>query len=195
MYAAQSSHLPFKLNMSGVIPPIFASSLLIIPSSLAGMFANVKGMGWLADFSLKLNPTEPLYMVIYAILIIFFCFFYTALTFNPKETADNLKKTGAFIPGIRPGEQTAKYIDNVMTRLTLVGALYICVVALLPELLIITWHVPFWFGGTSLLIVVVVLMDFIAQVQALLMSYQYESLMKKANLRGMNVAGPGGLLR
>ncbi len=193
IYAAQTSHLPLKINMSGVIPPIFASSLILLPGTLAQFFGNTKGLEWLSNVSLLLSPTQPLYMMCYAFLIIFFCFFYTALVFNPKETADNLKKSGAFIPGIRPGEQTAKYIDSVMSRLTLIGAIYLAIVALLPEFMIIAWHVPFFFGGTSLLIIVVVLMDFMAQMQALLMSYQYESLMKKSNLRGN--PGSGGLLR
>lgn len=184
MFAAQTSHLPLKINMSGVIPPIFASSLMSLPAT-AGMFLqNTKGFAWLTRLSTELSPTQPLYMLLYGFLIIFFCFFYTALVFNPKETADNLKKSGAFIPGIRPGEQTANYVDSVMSRLTLVGALYIVLVCILPQLLIAYGHVPFYFGGTSLLIIVVVLMDFIAQVQALLMSYQYDSLMKKSNLRG-----------
>ncbi len=192
MYAAQTSHLPFKINMSGVIPPIFASSLILLPGTLASFLGNVKGFGWLSNITLWLSPTQPLYMICYAAMIIFFAFFYTALVFNPKDTADNLKKSGAFIPGIRPGEQTANYIDKVMSRLTLVGAIYLAIVALLPEFMIVAWHVPFFFGGTSLLIIVVVLMDFMAQMRSLLMSYQYESLMKKSNLRGN---GPGGLFR
>ncbi|MCW5588911.1 MAG: preprotein translocase subunit SecY [Legionellales bacterium] len=192
MYAAQSSHLPFKINMSGVIPPIFASSLILLPGTLASFLGNIKGFEWLASVALWLSPTQPLYMICYGIMIIFFAFFYTALVFNPKETAENLKKSGAFIPGIRPGEQTANYIDKVMSRLTLVGALYLALVALMPEFMIVAWHVPFFFGGTSLLIIVVVLMDFMAQMRALMMSYQYESLMKKSNLRG---AGPSGMFR
>ena len=183
LYSAQSTHLPLKINMAGVIPPIFASSLILFPASLAQWFGNAKGMGWLSSINLALQQGQPLHMLLFSAGIIFFCFFYTALVFNPKETADNLKKSGAFIPGIRPGEQTAKYIDDVMTRLTLVGSIYITLVCLLPEFLILAWNVPFYFGGTSLLIIVVVVMDFMAQVQAHVMSYQYESLLKKANLR------------
>lgn len=186
IYAAQSSHLPLKINMAGVIPPIFASSIILFPATIAQWFASVPGMGWLTQVGLLMSPGQgqPLYFLLDSLAIIFFCFFYTALVFNPKETAENLKKSGAFILGMRPGEQTANYIDLVMTRLTLVGALYLAMVSLLPEFFIAIWHVPFYFGGTSLLIVVVVLMDFIAQVQAHLMSHQYESIMKKANLRG-----------
>jgi preprotein translocase subunit SecY len=186
IYAAQSSHLPLKINMAGVIPPIFASSIILFPATIAQWFASVPGMGWLTQVGLLMSPGQgqPLYFLLDSLSIIFFCFFYTALVFNPKETAENLKKSGAFILGMRPGEQTANYIDLVMTRLTLVGALYLAMVSLLPEFFIAIWHVPFYFGGTSLLIVVVVLMDFIAQVQAHLMSHQYESIMKKANLRG-----------
>ncbi len=184
MYAAQTSHLPLKINMAGVIPPIFASSIILLPGTIAQWFSGVPGMAWLTQVSLALSPGQPLYLIFFAIAIVFFCFFYTALVFNPKETADNLKKSGAFIPGMRPGEQTAQYIDLVMSRLTLVGAIYLTLVALLPEFFIVTWHVPFYFGGTSLLIVVVVLMDFMAQVQAHLISHQYESLMKKTHLRG-----------
>lgn len=193
MYAAQSSHLPLKINMAGVIPPIFASSIILFPATIAHWFASVPGMGWLTQVGLLLSPGQgqPLYFLLDAVAIIFFCFFYTALVFNPKETAENLKKSGAFIPGLRPGEQTANYIDLVMSRLTLVGALYLTMVSLLPEFFIAIWHVPFYFGGTSLLIVVVVLMDFIAQVQAHLMSHQYESIMKKANLKGKGM----GLMR
>lgn len=193
VYAAQSSHLPLKINMAGVIPPIFASSIILFPGTIAQWFSSVPGMGWLTQVSLLLSPGQgqPLYFLFDAVAIIFFCFFYTALVFNPKETADNLKKSGAFIPGMRPGEQTAQYIDLVMSRLTLVGALYLVMVSLLPEFFIAIWHVPFYFGGTSLLIVVVVLMDFIAQVQAHLMSHQYESIMKKANLKGRGT----GLMR
>lgn len=189
IYSAQSSHLPLKINMAGVIPPIFASSIILFPATVAHWFASVPGMGWLTQLSQLISPGQgqPLYFLLDAVAIIFFCFFYTALVFNPKETADNLKKSGAFIPGMRPGEQTANYIDLVMTRLTLVGALYLAMVSLLPEFFIAVWHVPFYFGGTSLLIVVVVLMDFIAQVQAHLMSHQYESIMKKANLKGRAV--------
>jgi preprotein translocase subunit SecY len=194
MYAAQSSHLPLKINMAGVIPPIFASSIILFPATLAGWFGgNTEGpFGWLQDVATMLSPGQPVYVLMYAIAIIFFCFFYTALMFNPKETADNLKRSGAFVPGIRPGEQTARYIDTILGRLTLVGAAYITAVCLLPEFLIVYWNVPFYFGGTSLLIIVVVVMDFMAQVQAHLMSHQYEGLMKKANLKGQ---GGSGLLR
>jgi preprotein translocase subunit SecY len=185
MYAAQSSHLPLKLNMAGVIPPIFASSIILFPATLGGWFGQSQGMEWLQDISTTLSPGQPIYVIMYAAAIIFFCFFYTALVFNSRETADNLKKSGAFIPGIRPGEQTAKYIDGVMTRLTLVGALYITAVCLLPEFLILYWNVPFYFGGTSLLIIVVVVMDFMAQMQSHMMSQQYEGLMKKANFKGL----------
>jgi len=184
MYAAQSSHLPFKVNMSGVIPPIFASSIILFPATIAQFFGKGQGMGWLADIGAALAPGQPVNILLYTIAIIFFAFFYTALVFNPKDTADNLKRSGAFIPGIRPGEQTAKYIDRVMSRLTLAGALYLVAVSLLPEFMYAAWNVPFYFGGTSLLIIVVVIMDFIAQVQSHLMSTQYESLMKKANLKG-----------
>jgi preprotein translocase, SecY subunit len=180
----QSSHLPLKLNISGVIPPIFASSIVLFPATLTGWFGSDPSMYWLRDISAVLSPGQPVYMLLYATAIIFFCFFYTALVFNPKETADNLKKSGAFVPGIRPGDQTARYIDKVMTRLTLVGAIYVTLVCLLPEVLIAKWNVPFYFGGTSLLIVVVVVMDFMAQVQAYVMSHQYESLLKKANFKG-----------
>jgi len=188
IYAAQSTHLPLKINMAGVIPPIFASSLILFPATIAQWFGGTKGMEWLSTLSVALQQGQPLHMLLFSAGIIFFCFFYTALIFNPKETADNLKKSGAFIPGIRPGEQTARYIDTVMTRLTLAGAIYITLVCLLPEFLILAWNVPFYFGGTSLLIIVVVVMDFMAQVQAHIMSYQYESLLKKANLRsgGLN---------
>ncbi len=192
MYAAQSTHLPLKLNMAGVIPPIFASSIILFPATAGQWFGSNEGMGWLKDISSSLSPGQPLYIMFYAMAIIFFCFFYTAIVFNSKETADNLKKSGAFIPGIRPGEQTARYIDKVMTRLTLAGALYITAVCLLPEFLILYWNVPFYFGGTSLLIIVVVVMDFMAQVQSLMVSHQYEGLMKKANLKGH---GRPGLLR
>jgi preprotein translocase subunit SecY len=184
MYGSQSSNLPLKLNMAGVIPPIFASSIILFPATIAGWFGNAEGMGWLRDLSTTLSPGQPLYVMFYATAIIFFCFFYTALVFNPKEMADNLKKSGAFIPGIRPGDQTARYIDGVMTRLTAAGAIYITAVCLLPEFLILQLNVPFYFGGTSLLIIVVVVMDFMSQVQAHLMSHQYEGLMKKANLKG-----------
>ncbi|MTW22869.1 preprotein translocase subunit SecY [Allochromatium palmeri] len=191
MMQAQSTHLPLKLNMAGVIPPIFASSIILFPGTLGQWFGSSEDLRWIADITSKLAPGEPIYVLLYASAIIFFCFFYTALVFNAKETADNLKRSGAFIPGIRPGEQTARYIDGVMTRLTAAGAIYITAVCLLPEFLIVGYNVPFYFGGTSLLIVVVVVMDFMAQVQAHLMSHQYEGLMKKANLK----APGGGLLR
>lgn len=193
LYAAQSTHLPLKLNMAGVIPPIFASSIILFPATAGQWFGSTEGMGWLKDISSTLSPGQPLYIMFYAMAIIFFCFFYTAIVFNSKETAENLKKSGAFIPGIRPGEQTARYIDGVMTRLTLAGAIYITAVCLLPEFLILYWNVPFYFGGTSLLIIVVVVMDFMAQVQSYMMSHQYENLMKKANLKGHG--GAGNLLR
>jgi preprotein translocase subunit SecY len=186
--AAQSSHLPLKLNMAGVIPAIFASSLLLFPASLGQWFGKGEGMEWLQDVSLALAPSQPLYIVLFAAGIIFFCYFYTALMFSPKDVAENLKKSGAFIPGIRPGIQTANYIDGVLGRLTLFGSLYITAVCLLPQFLVIAADVPFYFGGTSLLIVVVVVMDFMAQVQSHLMSHQYESLMKKANLKNMGSA-------
>lgn len=192
MLAGQTSHLPLKVNMAGVIPPIFASSIILFPSTLGNWFGQAQGMTWLSDLASLLAPGQPIHTILYAIAIIFFCFFYTALVFNPKDTADNLKKSGAFIPGIRPGDQTARYIDTVMTRLTLIGAIYITAVCLLPQFLIMNWNVPFYFGGTSLLIIVVVVMDFMAQVQAHLMSHQYEGLMKKANLKGH---GRAGLLR
>ncbi|KLV02629.1 preprotein translocase subunit SecY [Photobacterium aquae] len=184
VFAAQSTHLPLKINMAGVIPAIFASSIILFPGTLAQWFGQNDKLTWLSDISLALSPGQPLYVMLYAAAIIFFCFFYTALVFNPRETADNLKKSGAFVPGIRPGEQTAKYIDKVMTRLTLVGALYITFICLIPEFMMIAWNVRFYFGGTSLLIVVVVIMDFMAQVQTHLMSQQYESVLKKANLKG-----------
>jgi preprotein translocase subunit SecY len=188
VFAAQSSHLPLKINMAGVIPAIFASSIILFPGTLAQWFGgNGEGsLGFLTDISLALSPGQPLYVMLYAAAIIFFCFFYTALVFNPRETADNLKKSGAFVPGIRPGEQTARYIDKVMTRLTLAGALYITFICLIPEFMMIAWNVRFYFGGTSLLIVVVVIMDFMAQVQTHLMSQQYDSVLKKANLKGYN---------
>ncbi|MGB7933179.1 MAG: preprotein translocase subunit SecY, partial [Gammaproteobacteria bacterium] len=192
VYAAQSTHLPLKLNMAGVIPPIFASSIILFPATMASWMGSHEGMGWLKDISTTLSPGQPLYVIFYSLAIVFFCFFYTALVFNARETADNLKKSGAFIPGIRPGEQTAKYIDGVMTRLTTAGAAYITLVCLMPEFLILYWNVPFYFGGTSLLIIVVVVMDFMAQVQAHLVSHQYGGLMKKANLKGQ---GGAGLLR
>src|SRR5688572_8613756 len=184
LYGGQSSFLPLKLNMSGVIPPIFASSIILFPATLASWFGTNEGMTWLKDLSGALSPGQVLYVALYAAAIIFFCFFYTALVFNSKETADNLKKSGAFVPGIRPGEQTARYIDKIITRLTLVGAIYITLVCLLPEFLTTQYNVPFYFGGTSLLITVVVTMDFMAQLQAYLMSHQYESLLKKANFKG-----------
>jgi len=190
MFGGQTSHLPLKLNMAGVIPPIFASSIILFPATLAGWFGSSDNMHWLKDLGSTLSPGQPLYVTLYALAIVFFCFFYTALVFNPKETAENLKKSGAFVPGIRPGEQTAKYIDRIMGRLTLVGAGYITAVCLLPEFLIVKFNVPFYFGGTSLLIIVVVTMDFMAQVQAYLMSHQYESLLKKANFKGGNAVLP-----
>ena len=189
VYAGQTSHLPLKLNMSGVIPPIFASSIILFPGTLAGWFGQSEGLGWMQTLATGLSPGQPLYVMLYAALIIFFCFFYTALVFNSRETAENLKKSGAFIPGIRPGKQTADYVDAVLTRLTLWGAIYITAVCLLPEFLILYWNVPFYFGGTSLLIIVVVTMDFMAQLQAHLMSHQYEGLMKKANLKGYGRSG------
>ncbi|MBS1835853.1 MAG: preprotein translocase subunit SecY [Acidobacteria bacterium] len=184
VYGGQSSHLPLKLNMAGVIPPIFASSIILFPATLAGWFGSSENMNWLKDIGATLHPGQPVYVLLYASAIVFFCFFYTALVFNPKETAENLKKGGAFVPGIRPGDQTARYIERIIMRLTLAGALYITVVCLLPEFLIVKWNVPFYFGGTSLLIIVVVTMDFMAQVQAYMMSHQYESLLKKANFKG-----------
>lgn len=191
VFQAQSTHLPLKLNMAGVIPPIFASSIILFPATIGQWFGGSnESMRWLQDITSKLSPGEPVYVVTYSIAIVFFCFFYTALVFNSKETADNLKRSGAFIPGVRPGEQTANYIDKVMTRLTMVGAVYITAVCLLPEFLILSWHVPFYFGGTSLLIIVVVVMDFMAQVQAHITSHQYEGLMRRANLKA-----PGGYSR
>jgi len=180
----QSSHLPLKLNMAGVIPPIFASSIILFPGTLAGWFGSGESVRWLKDVAGALSPGQPIYVMLYAAAIVFFCFFYTALVFNSKETADNLKRSGAFVPGIRPGDQTARYIDKILMRLTLVGAVYITIVCLLPEFLILKWNVPFYFGGTSLLIIVVVTMDFMTQVQAYAMSHQYESLLKKANFKG-----------
>jgi preprotein translocase subunit SecY len=188
IYGGQSSHLPLKINMAGVIPPIFASSLILFPATLAGWFTTGDATRWIRDLAGALSPGQPLYILLYAGLIIFFCFFYTALVFNSKETADNLKKSGAFVPGIRPGDQTARYIDKILMRLTLAGALYITLVCLVPEFLNLRFSVPFYFGGTSLLIVVVVTMDFMSQVQAYLMTHQYESLLKKANFKGF---GPG----
>ncbi|WP_342620438.1 preprotein translocase subunit SecY [Rhodoferax sp. GW822-FHT02A01] len=183
VYGGQSSHLPLKLNMAGVIPPIFASSIILLPATVANWFSTGDSMRWLKDISSTLSPGQPVYVMLYAAAIVFFCFFYTALVFNSRETADNLKKSGAFIPGIRPGDQTAKYIDKILLRLTLAGAVYITFVCLLPEFLILKYNVPFYFGGTSLLIIVVVTMDFMAQVQNYLMSQQYESLLKKANFK------------
>jgi preprotein translocase subunit SecY len=183
VYGGQSSHLPLKLNMSGVIPPIFASSIILLPTTIVSWFSTGDGMRWLKDIASALSPGQPIYVLLYATAIVFFCFFYTALVFNSRETADNLKKSGAFIPGIRPGDQTAKYIDKILIRLTLAGAVYITFVCLLPEFLILKYNVPFYFGGTSLMIIVVVTMDFMAQVQNYLMSQQYESLLKKANFK------------
>jgi len=188
IYQGQSSHLPLKLNMSGVIPPIFASSIILFPATLTSWFSSGQGeddsFRWISDFAASLSPGQPLYIGLYAAAIIFFCFFYTALVFNSKDTAENLKKSGAFVPGIRPGDQTARYIDKILMRLTLVGAIYITLVCLLPEFLVMKWNVPFYFGGTSLLIIVVVTMDFMSQVQSYVMSQQYESLLKKANFKG-----------
>ena len=189
LYQSQSSHLPFKINMAGVIPPIFASSIILFPATIASWFGTAEGMGWLQTLAAQLSPGQPIYILLYASLIMFFCFFYTALVFNSNETADNLKKSGAFIPGIRPGQQTAEYIDKVLTRLTFWGGLYIMTVCLLPEFMILYWRVPFYFGGTSLLIIVVVTMDFMSQLQAHMMSHQYEGMLKKANLRGYGRAG------
>jgi len=183
IYGGQSSHLPLKINMAGVIPPIFASSIILFPATLAGWFANNESMIILKDISAALAPGQPIYVMLYAMMIVFFCFFYTALVFNPKETADNLKKSGAFIPGIRPGEQTTRYIEKIMLRLTLAGSIYVTLVCLLPEFLILKWNVPFYFGGTSLLIIVIVTMDFMSQVQSHVMSSQYDSLLKKTNLK------------
>lgn len=185
MYQAQSSHLPLKVNMAGVIPPIFASSIILFPSTIAGWFGQNEATSWLQDVALMLSPGQPLYVGLYAAAIVFFCFFYTALMYNPKEVADNLKKGGAYLPGIRPGEHTAKYIDSVTTRLTLIGGIYITLICLMPQFLNVYFNVPFYLGGTSLLIAVVVTMDFMAQVQSHLMSQQYDSLMKKANLKNV----------
>lgn len=184
VYGGQTTHLPLKLNMAGVIPPIFASSIILFPATIAGWFGSSDSMYWLKDVASALSPGQPIYILFFATAIVFFCFFYTALQFNPKDTADNLKKSGAFVPGIRPGDQTAKYIDRIMGRLTLVGAAYITLVCLLPEFLILKFNTPFYFGGTSLLIIVVVTMDFMSQVQSHLMSQQYEGLLKKANFKG-----------
>jgi len=183
VYGGQSSHLPLKLNMSGVIPPIFASSIILLPATVVGWFATGDGLRWLKDLAGLLSPGQPIYVLLYATAIVFFCFFYTALVFNSRETADNLKKSGAFIPGIRPGDQTARHIDRILSRLTLAGAVYITLVCLLPEFLVLKYNVPFYFGGTSLLIIVVVTMDFWAQVQSYVQSQQYESLLKKANFK------------
>jgi preprotein translocase subunit SecY len=184
VYGGQTSHLPLKLNMSGVIPPIFASSIILFPATLVGWFGSSEGLDWLKNIAATMHPGQPIYTILYASAIIFFCYFYTALVFNPKETADNLKKSGAFVPGIRPGDQTARYIEKITMRLTLTGSIYVTLVCLLPEFLIVWKNVPFYFGGTSLLIIVVVTMDFMAQVQAYVMSHQYESLLKKANFKG-----------
>lgn len=192
-YAARSSHLPLKVNMAGVIPAIFASSILLFPASIAQWFGQGENMDWLQDIALALGPGQPLNIILFSAGIVFFCFFYTALVFNPKDVADNLKKSGAFIPGIRPGEHSARYIDGVLTRLTMIGAIYMTAVCLLPQFLVVSANVPFYMGGTSLLIVVVVVMDTMSQIQSHLMSHQYESLMKKANLKGYG--GTGGLLR
>ena len=192
VYGGQSSYLPLKINMANVIPPIFASSLILFPATLAGWFTSGDSTRWIRDLAASLSPGQPLYTLLYAALIIFFAYFYTALVFNPKETAENLKKSGAFVPGIRPGEQTSRYIDKVLLRLTLAGAFYLVFVCLVPEFLNLRFNVPFYFGGTSLLIVVVVTMDFMSQVQAYLMSHQYESLLKKTNFKGF---GPGSLPR
>jgi preprotein translocase subunit SecY len=193
VYAGQSSHLPLKLNMSGVIPPIFASSIILFPATLAQWFTSGEATNvvtrWIRDLAATLSPGQPVYIALYALAIVFFCFFYTALVFNSRETAENLKKSGAMLPGIRPGEQTARYIDKILMRLTLAGAIYITLVCLLPEFLVLRWNVPFYFGGTSLLIIVVVTMDFMTQVQAYMMSHQYESLLKKTNFRGLGAPG------
>jgi preprotein translocase subunit SecY len=183
VYGGQSSHLPLKLNMAGVIPPIFASSIILLPATVVNWFSTTESLRWLKDVAGMLSPGQPVYVLFYASAIVFFCFFYTALVFNSRETADNLKKSGAFIPGIRPGEHTARYIDKILLRLTLAGAVYITFVCLIPEILVLKYNVPFNFGGTSLLIIVVVTMDFMAQVQNYMMSQQYESLLKKANFK------------
>lgn len=184
IYGGQTSHLPLKLNMAGVIPPIFASSIILFPATIANWFSTGSSVHWLRNIAATLAPGQPIYVILYALAIVFFCFFYTALVFNSRETADNLKKSGAFVPGIRPGDQTARYIDKILTRLTLAGAIYIVFVCLLPEFLVLRWNVPFYFGGTSLLIIVVVTMDFMEQVRSYLMSQQYESLLRKANFKG-----------
>ena len=191
MYQAQSSHLPLKVNMAGVIPAIFASSILLFPASIAQWFGSSGSADWLQDLAVAIGPGQPLNILLFTVFIVFFCFFYTALMFNPEEVADNLKRSGAFVPGIRPGQQTANFIDGVLTRLTVFGSAYIALVCLLPQFLVVMWNVPFYLGGTSLLIVVVVVMDFMAQVQSHLMSHQYDSVMKKANLT--NFGGAGGL--
>ena len=184
IYGGQSSHLPLKLNMAGVIPPIFASSIILLPATIASWFSSTPGLGWLRDLEAALSPRQPLYITLFSVLIILFCFFYTALVFNSRETADNLKKSGAFVPGIRPGTQTARYIDRILSRLTLAGSIYITIVCLVPEFLQMRWNAPFYFGGTSLLIIVIVTMDFMSQAQAYMMSQQYDSLLKKANFKG-----------
>ena len=189
LYQSQSTHLPFKINMSGVIPPIFASSIILFPATIASWFGTSEGFDWMQNIAAKLTPGQPIYIMLYGSLIMFFCFFYTALVFDSKDTADNLKRSGAFLPGIRPGHQTAQYIDKVLGRLTFWGGLYIMLVCLLPEFMILYFRVPFYFGGTSLLIIVVVTMDFMAQMQALMMSKQYEGLLQKANLRGYGKSG------
>ena len=189
MMQGQSTHLPFKINMSGVIPPIFASSIILFPATIASWFGTSEGFDWLQDIAATLAPGQPVYILLYAGLIMFFCFFYTSLVFDSKDTADNLQRSGAFMPGIRPGRQTAEYIDKVLTRLTFWGGLYIMLVCLIPEFMILYFRVPFYFGGTSLLIIVVVAMDFMAQLQALMMSKQYEGLMKKANLKNYGRGG------
>ncbi|AQA17914.1 preprotein translocase subunit SecY [Halioglobus japonicus] len=189
MYQAQSSHLPLKVNMAGVIPAIFASSILLFPASIAQWFGSGDGADWLQDLAVAIGPGQPLNILLFTVFIVFFCFFYTALMFNPSEVADNLKRSGAFVPGIRPGQQTANYIDGVLTRLTVFGSAYIAIVCLIPQFLVVTANVPFYLGGTSLLIVVVVVMDFMAQVQSHLMSHQYDSVMKKANLKNIGSSG------
>jgi len=189
VYGGQSTHLPLKINQAGVIPAIFASSVILFPATIAGWFGSSENLYWLKDIGAAISPGQPIYIMLFAAAIIFFAYFYTAITFNPVETADNLKKGGAFVPGIRPGEQTAKYIDTIVGRLTLVGAIYVTLVCLVPEFLILKFNTPFYFGGTSLLIIVVVTMDFMTQVQSQMMSYQYEGLLKKANFKG----GMGGM--